>query len=153
MFSSFIVTLTCGCGDYRNEHWKLTFRARRQRKRAGSPAEIARNQLKLSWPRTCGRGQNLRKCGTRAALEALGTVQPWNCSLGRLEKALEMHEKDLEIKLNTVGIGHACVVTTKFNIGNVYKQLGKFAHAQSFRRIPLSSLRLKRGRAGSVPSG
>ena len=41
--------------------------------------------------------------------------------LGNFEKALEMHKKNLDIKLKIVGPAHVAVATTKKNIGVVYQ--------------------------------
>ena len=53
-------------------------------------------------------------------------------NLGNFEKALEMHEKDLEIKLKTVGPLHASVATTKKDIGIVHHHLGDPATAKNY---------------------
>ena len=52
-------------------------------------------------------------------------------NLGNFEKALEMHERDLEIKLKTVGPLHASVADTKLNIGIVYSNKGDQAAAKA----------------------
>ena len=51
-------------------------------------------------------------------------------SLGKFDNALEIHEKDLEIKIKTVGLRHESVARTKFNIGLVYLQLGNLSQAR-----------------------
>ena len=44
--------------------------------------------------------------------------------LGNLQKALELYDKSLEIKLKCLGGDHADVATSHFNIGLVYQRLG-----------------------------
>jgi tetratricopeptide (TPR) repeat protein len=49
--------------------------------------------------------------------------------LGRLEKALEMHEQCLDIMLKSLGDSHVDVAKTYCNIGNVYLLQGKLEKA------------------------
>ncbi len=52
--------------------------------------------------------------------------------LGNFQKALEYHEKALEIRIKSLGPHHVAVATTKKNIGIVHGTMGNQTTAKNY---------------------